>query len=392
MRFNYSSFHRIKYIYLAALLMALHVAFTVYINSTYLSSAGFSPKEVGLLYTSGAVLTVMCLIASTSIVRRVRNFNFFITALCIEIIALLGLFLTNDPILIKLFFIIHQATPPLLLFGLDLFLEGSLRSEKNTGGVHSLYLTAQNTAFVLSPFLVGKIVTFTTSYQIIYLLSAIFCILLLILAFDELRRIRTRKLHEINFIDSVEKFLPHRNLNRVFLINFLLHAFYAGMVIYMPMYLHETIGFSWQSIGLIFTIMLLPFVLFEAPLGKIFDKIHLEREAIITGFCIISLSTMLIFFTQSSNFYIWAALLFMSRMGASFVEIGIEYAFFKRVSDHDAGFISIYRMAGPAAYIVAPLIASSLVRVLPIQYIFLVISIVVLMGIAFSYKLRTLKN
>jgi hypothetical protein len=392
MRFRYSSFHKVKFIYLAALLMALHHAFTVYINSTYLSQF-FSSKTVSLLYTSGAVLTIILFIASTSIVRRIKNFNFFIGIVFIEIMALLGLYATSDPLLLKIFFIVHQAIPPLLLFGLDIFLEGVMRNnERKTGGVHSLYLTAQSVAFVFSPFIVGKIVN-VSSYTTVYLLSAFFCVLLLFVAFDELRNIRTRKLHEVNFIDSVEKFIPHKNLNRVFIVNFLLHSFYVCMIIYMPLYLHDYIGFEWETIGFIFTIMLLPFVIFESPLGRMLDRVHLEKDTIITGFIIMSIASLAIYFTNSNSVFVWAALLFISRVGASFVEVGAEFAFFKRVSDQDAGFISIFRMATPAAFIVTPLLTSTLIQLqLPIRYIFLALSIAILMGIAFAYKLNTVRS
>ncbi|MBX4197884.1 MFS transporter [Candidatus Parcubacteria bacterium] len=379
--------YKVRFVYLAAFLMSFHYAFTIYINSTFLSEF-FPAKTVGLLYTAGALLTVLILIASSSIIRRISNFYFFASILCTEIIVLLGLFSSSNPELIKILFVIHQAIPPLLLFGLDLFLEGTMRNENHTGGVHSLYLTAHNVAFVLSPLIVGKIVTMS-SYRTIYLISAVFCMALLFLTFDEFRTIRTRKLREINFIDSLKKFVPHKNLNRIFIINFLLHSFYAAMVIYMPLYLHEVIGFSWEKIGFMFTIMLVPFVLFEAPLGRLFDRIGAEKDALIAGFFIISVSSCTIFFLRDANVLLWSALLFMSRVGASFVEVGAEYSFFKRVSDRDAGFISIFRMAGPMAYIVAPLLTSLLVRVLPIHYIFLVVSIAILSGIAFAYKLNT---
>lgn len=388
---------RVRFVYCAALLMALHTAFTVYINSTFLSEF-FSAKTIGLLYTVGSLGTILGLVLATSVVRHIKNYHFFVTIVALEIIALLGLFLTTSPLLIKLFFIIHQAIPPLMLFSLDIFLERTtLREERKTGSIHSMYLTAQNLAYVCSPLIVGQIVASQAGsdniYKIVYSFSAFFCIILLLLGLDEFRFIKTRKLHELNFFDGVRKFTKHKHLNRIFIINFLLHSFYAAMVVYMPLYLHEFIGFDWPTIGLMFTIMLIPFVIFEAPLGRLFDRSHTEKDTIVAGFVIISMSTLSMFFLRSNSFVIWTILLFMSRIGASFVEVGGEYSFFKRVSDQDVGFISIYRMAGPVAYSIVPLLTSTLIKEgLPLPYIFFIISCVVLSGIAFVYKLNTLKR
>jgi predicted MFS family arabinose efflux permease len=328
-----------------------------------------------------------------SLIRHIKNYYFFITIVSIQIIALIGLFLAESPLLIKVFFIIYQSIPPLLLFSLDIFLERmTIRQEGKTGSIHSLYLTVQNTAYVFSPFIVGSIVMMS-SFRSIYAISAFFCCILLFLALDEFRIIKTRPLHEVNFVDSLKKFTRHLHLNRLFVVSFLLHSFYAGMVIYMPLYLHEYIGFDWSTIGLMFTIMLIPFVIFETPLGRLFDRAHTEKDTIIAGFLIISFATLSMFFLHSANVILWTSLLFTSRIGASFVEVGSEYSFFKRVSDQDAGFISIFRMAGPVAYSIAPFVTSSIIRQgLPLQYIFFVISCVVLTGIVFTYRLNTLRS
>ena len=65
------------------------------------------------------------------------------------------------------------------------------------------------------------------------------------------------------------------------------------MVIYTPIYLHEHIGLPWSDIGIIFTIMLLPFVLFEFPAGKLADGKWGEKEPPIIGIILIAVSTAL---------------------------------------------------------------------------------------------------
>lgn len=381
--------HRIKQVFLGALMLSFHYALTVYINSTFLNQF-FSERQVGYLYTCGALVTLCGLIVSSSLIKRIGNVRFVLIALTIEIIALVGLFATSNLHLIKLFFILHHALPGLLIFSLDLFLEGATRNHHHTGRIRSLYLTILNVAFVFSPLITGKVVSHF-SYRGVYLLSAFFCILFFFIIIDSLRYIPSHTLKEVNFIDSIRKYIPHRDLDRIFIITFLLQIFYVVMVIYTPIYLNQYVGFSWQSIGLIFTVMLIPFVLFEAPLGHFFDTAHTEKDTLIAGFFIISLATCCMFFLKTPNMLLWMIVLFTTRVGASFVEVASDYSFFRRVTDRDAGFISVFRMAGPLSYIIAPALIAPLVHILSIRYLFLFVGITMLIGIIFSYKLRTLR-
>jgi MFS family permease len=87
------------------------------------------------------------------------------------------------------------------------------------------------------------------------------------------------------------------------------------MTVYCPIYLHTTIGLSWSEIGVIITVMLLPFVLIELPLGRLADKKYGEKEIMIIGFLILGLSTMGLAFITSTNVWVWAIALLVTRIG-----------------------------------------------------------------------------
>jgi len=76
------------------------------------------------------------------------------------------------------------------------------------------------------------------------------------------------------------------------------------------------LGFGWENIGLIFTIMLVPFVLVDFPLGRLSDKIG-EKKLLITGFLITILFTLIIPFISAPLVWIWAIILFGTRLGAA---------------------------------------------------------------------------
>ena len=160
------------------------------------------------------------------------------------------------------------------------------------------------------------------------------------------------------------------------------------MVVYMPIHLHDHIGFDWPTISIIFTIMLLPFILFEIPAGRIADKWCGEKELLSAGFIVTALFTMVIPFILIPSFIIWTAILFMTRVGASVVEISTESYFFKHVEGNDADIISFFRMARPLAYIAGPIVAMIALNFLPFQYIFLVLGIIMFFGLKYSLALK----
>jgi predicted MFS family arabinose efflux permease len=293
---------------------------------------------------------------------------------------------SGNPFHIAVAFICYQALAPLIIFGLDIFFEGALVSIRDAEKVRSYYLTFMNLAFVMAPLAVGALVN-RGAFSTVYILAATCVGLLWFLIFDLFSGLQPHRFREIGFIDSIQKFVRRKNLSGIFFIDFLLQCFYALMVIFTGPYLHTVIGLSWSSIGIIFTIMLLPFVIFEAPLGKMFERLHDERDILIAGFLIMVVSTVTMGLSHSTSIIFWATVLFMSRVGASFVEVAAEASFFRRVTDEDAGFISIFRLAVPLSYVVAPFAANYIVQVLPLQSLYLVLGGVLVLGIGTAYKL-----
>ena len=62
------------------------------------------------------------------------------------------------------------------------------------------------------------------------------------------------------------------------------------MIIYLPIYLHKNIGLAWSQISIILIIMLLPY-LSSVKLGKLADSKYGEKELMMIGFVIASITT-----------------------------------------------------------------------------------------------------
>ena len=163
------------------------------------------------------------------------------------------------------------------------------------------------------------------------------------------------------------------------------------MVIYTPIYLYEYLKFDWEQIGLIFTIMLIPFVLVDFPLGKLSDKIG-EKKMLMIGFLITILFTFIIPFVAVSKVWIWAMILFGTRVGAATIEIMSEIYFFKEIGEKNADEISFFRNTYPLSYILAPLIAIPVLLFVPsFKYIFFVLSAIMLSGFFITLRLKDIK-
>jgi hypothetical protein len=371
-------------IYLTMFLLSLSYAATIYIDSNFLSGY-FASQMVDALYLFGAAGSLFGLAAGATIIRRWSNFSWLSVTLVAEAVALFGLTQARSPLWIGIFFVVHQMLPPLALFSFDVLLEQMLDTQTITGRVRSLYLTSCNVAFVTVPFFVGTIAQ-AYSYRVIYATAGILIAVVIALTDTGLNHNNPTRFRQVSFTDSLYKLPARRGLLDALGCNFLLQCFYALMTIFTPLYLHVYIGFEWTTVGLILAIMLLPFLIFEAPLGQLFDRFRIERDTLMTGFMIMSAACVTMYYLNSHDWRIWALWLFVSRIGASFVEISSEYSFFRRINGSDAGFVSVFHAAVPLSYVAMPLALAAMNSGAP-QNTFLAMAGVTFIGIFSGYLL-----
>ena len=249
-------------------------------------------------------------------------------------------------------FIFYFTLNNLLVFSLDELLKISSQNS-STGRIRGLYLTIINSAWIIAQIFSTKILAHLP-FSYLYLISFGIMTLFFLIALIGLKNSPDPKYDKIPAFQSLQKFFKNKNLLRAYTINFLLQIFYVCMVIYTPVYLHTHIGFSWAEISVIFTIMLIPFVLLQFPLGKYSDKTG-ERGLLIFGFTLMSLATMSLFFITKHAIWIWALALFLTRVGAAIIEIMSDVYFFRHIKAENDELIGIYRNTAPVAYIVAPI-------------------------------------
>ena len=106
------------------------------------------------------------------------------------------------------------------------------------------------------------------------------------------------------------------------------------------------------------------------------------------GIILCAFITMSLSFISSGNIFAWALLLFMTRVGASFIEEMSDSYFFKHVNASDSNLIAFFSNLRPAAFIAGPMLATLFLLVFPFNYIFLGLGAFMLYGLRYSLRLK----
>lgn len=377
---------KIKRIYILSFLFTLHIALSAYVNSTFLTGI-ISEKFVGILYTLSSITALVLLSKSTNILKNLGNRRLTFTFLIFNIISLVGLITSKNPYITGASFVIFTSTNTLVLYCIDIFIE-HFSDPSKTGKTRGLYLTIINIAWVLSPLIAAFMITREGGYKAIYILAFLMVSLMTIGLVFSVKTFKDKKYTKTPFIETFKYLKTNKNIFSIVSISFLLQFFYAWMVVYTPIYLIEHLGFTWDQLGVLFTIMLAPFVLLGYPIGILIDKYHFNKRKILyVGFTIIIISTASISFITSTSLTLWALVLFATRVGASIIETTGEIYFFSHVGPEDSNLLSIYRDMNPVAYIIAPLVATIIFLVLPFQSLFIILGLIMVSGFYLIPKL-----
>ncbi len=382
------------YTYIGALFVAAYSSIPAYVNSSFLTKF-LSEEGIGWLYAITSFITIVLMLLTPRLIRRFGNKNILAWYTGLSILAIIPLaYPTQKVIPILTAFGIYLILGYLIHYALDVYLE-NVSEDKQTGLIRGVYMTFYNLAWLISPLLAAYLVS-QGNYNLVYGVAGFALIplfLITIFCLKENHDIKTASStvwEELKYLWT-DKTQDAKNIWNILVIDFLLQFFYAVMVVYMPLYLHDHLGLSWGAIGLVFTIMLLPFVLFELPLGKIADKWLGEKEILIGGVIIITLSTMATAFLNLPSWILWAIILFLTRTGAATIEIMKETYLFKKIDGVDTGIISLSRINVPFAYLVGPVFVSIVLMFFDFKYVFLLLGLVMLLGLKYAWGLKDTK-
>ncbi|MBU2235449.1 MFS transporter [Patescibacteria group bacterium] len=380
----------LKVLYFLGFILALSTAFPGYIRSTFLEEF-VDIRWVGLFFFANALFGLIAINFFPYFIKKISNYKLAIVIIILQILGILLLVTTNSAAWAFVFFIISGVTGYLIWINMDVFVE-RFTTNPTTGRIRTVYFTFINLGWVFSPLAVGYLIG-EENYRLVYIIAVVFLVIALatILYNKKLLRDHVKYEHHHTWT-TLKNIWKNANLRGIFSIAFLLELFYAVAVIYVPIYLHETIGFDWKIIGAIFTFMLLPFVLLEIPAGIFADKYSGEKKILSIGFMILVSAVALFFFTESSSPFVWALILFISRCGAALIEAMKESYFFKIVDVKDIDYINFFRNVSPLSYLVGSGLAIFALEFYSVEYLFLFLALVLLSGFYFTWKIQTIKK
>lgn len=367
-------------------LSALHISLPAYFNSSFLSQF-VDEKSIGIIYALISFVTIIGFLTINSLLKRIGNLRTSLLLILIQIGVFYGIVKYESSEIIIPLFILGLSIISMIVFTFDVFLQKNT-DIGHTGTIRGIYMTAINAAWIFGPMLGGFLIS-GENYKNIYIASFAILLPLLYLVYKNFNNFHDSKYQKISTIDTIIRILKNRDISNIFIINIVLQTFYAWMTVYTPLYLHNHIGFNWQEISIILTIMLIPFVLIEVPLGKLADKRWGEKEMMFLGFIIMGISTTsLIFFTEN-NIFVWALLLFITRIGAAAAEMMIETYFFKKIDGRDPEMLSLFRITRPFSYFTAPILTTIGLVYLTEQYLFALLGIILILTV---YPISKIKD
>lgn len=370
-----------KLIYLLVFLLTLADAVAGYTQSSFLQQF-FSLDSIGLIISLGAFLTIVVSAMFPKIIARFSLYSVGLIITAINITSSVILATTHAPLLIVVAFLVRYLGSIFFLIVLDVFLENISR-DNVTGAIRTKYLSAINLAWLVSPLIMGYLVGQNNYGQVYWFGAALITLLLLIFMVGKrqlLTKVIKYRLPKIDFAKTLQRIIGSKDLLAVFCSVVALYIFYVIAVLYVPLYLNKTIGLSWPTLGIIFTIMLVPFLLIQMPAGWLADKFIGEKEMMMAGNVIMAGAGIAMWLTTSHSPIFWTAILFLSRIGAALAESMQEVYFFKKVNASDLGLINWFRQARNLGWLIGALITFVALNFINIPQLFLIVSAILILN------------
>ena len=376
---------KLKSLLLINFLLSLHLALTAYMSSSFLSFF-MSEKLVGLVYVLGSGLSIGGLLIAPTVFSRMGGQKFLLCTGLLNALALLLISVSHRAVIAIPVFIMYFALNTLIVFSLDEILKIFSRNSA-TGKIRGLYFAIGSSAWIVAQLMFVGVLG-ESPFRIVYVIACVLMVLFLAVSYFALDGIKDPHYDKTRALNYIKEFFRNKNLRRSYKISFLLQFFYSWMVIYTPIYLYTHLGFSWQEIGMMFAIMLIPFSVLPFSLGKYSDKIG-ERKMLMLGFSIAAAATVTLFFIERHEVWIWALALLSTRIGAATIEIMSDVYFFKHIRAENEEYIGVYRSTGPVAFIIGPLVASLAFVFIPsFNFIYVILGAIMLSGVYLASTTR----
>ena len=376
-------------LYIGTIFYSLHYALVLYLGSSYLAQF-IDIKIIGLVFIVSAALTTYVTFQASHLLNRYSNYRVTLFAACAEVLVLILLGHSTSASFSISLFILQQILTNTIFVSLNISLsEVSRRSE--SGSVRGVYFTILNSGILMAAFLSGLIFR-GSGFVGIYTVSALLMLPVIYIILRYVHNIEEPRYTDISFIKSIKLIYKNKDIFNIVMIQLILESFFAVMVVYTLPYLSDVIGIPTASVlQFIMPIALLPFVIFPYELGILADEKYGEKEFIVAGLLIAGIAVMFIPFITATNLFVWAFILLLTRTGASFIEAMATTYFYKKITQDEAGIITLFTVGTRAlGLIIMPVLVTISLSVLdlPRSSVFVIIGFILFSGLFFARRLN----
>jgi MFS family permease len=374
---------KLKLITFISFLLGFSQSLLIYIESSYFKLS-LGSENVSAFYFVAYVIALVGLLNMHKIIKLLGKSTSFFLFFFLQICAMAILIMVPPSVFGIFLLMINIITSYLMYVILDIIME-SYSEDKKSGRIRGLHLMVISVGFILGPMLSTRILE-KYDYSGLFLLSMVISMGIFIIGLIGLRGGNSKFDGNITVRDLVKKIFVNKNLMRIYWISFVLEFFYAIMTVYGPLYLLD-LGMSWTQIGIVITIMLVPFVIIDYPVGIIADKKLGEKEMLIFALFVMAFSTLSVFFVKNNSVAVWGFVFFMTRVGAAMIETLRDSYFYKRIDGNDMDIISFFRTSKSVGFIAATAFSAMLLVVFSIKIMFVFLAGIILLALYPAFKL-----
>lgn len=368
-----------KETYAATFFTSAQFGLSLFFNAAYLATLGFSEGALGIIFSFAYVGALGLVLLMPMLLRRFGNYRTFIASAIVTGLLSALLALSPSPTTAALLVMSVVAVNILLYTLLDIFLEVASDDRKSEGAQRGLFDTVRHGGMLVAQLAAGTLLLWGGFAYLYGAVAGMLALIALGVAFF-FKNFPEPQYERLDWVGVLFRLYQSPNMRRVLKLQFLLYLFYGIMVVFTPVYLIEYAGMTPREMGIVFAIMLAPFLLLEVALGKLEDA-RGEKSVLVGGLLVLALSTAALAFITSSSVAVWAAALFATRVGAVMLQMGNEVYFFKHVDASNDSEIATFRAIYPLAFAVGPFIGAILLVFMPLSVVFVLLGLLMLLGI-----------
>lgn len=377
---------KIRLITFLGFLFGFSVAIIGYLSAIYFREA-LGTDNIGFLFTISFIIILLVLLNLHKLLIRIGRGRTLMIALTLQIVVIFTLILADISLLGVILMMIYYVLYAVVWVMFDIVLE-AYSTDGESGRIRGLFLSLMGLGILCAPLYATNILD-NFGFSALFLTSLVLYMIMFVIVLTTLNHIQGHvPRRHIPIKETLHEVIRRVELRNIYALSLVLRYFYATMTIFMPLYLLN-LGFSLPEIGWMFTIMLLPFILFEYPVGVLADKKFGEKKILVIGLIIMALASLLVVMTDSTSFYVWTAILFFSRIGAALVEPMQDAYFYRQIDGSNVALINFFRSSRAVAYIASTAIATVVTYFYGLEAVFVTMLIVVVIGI---YPAATLKD